>query len=254
MTQSTSPAARPRAPQLYAEIAEAAGEYLDAIRAGSAVRLGSVMAEIWHGKRCGVSDVALEERADCLARIGCGPVLASERELTAIASSFIDFAVVRADDRVAFGTSFLMLFNDRGAWKVAGEASSVDVERDARFVSRNTERAVLDVLEEYYRSVTESDKNGIRRIFASCWHMKNHEDGALVCEGPDAFVERLDSTFPGYWDDRQIVDVQIAGNRLAYVRVDRPSTPSTTIFFFANCGGEWKIIDKAWTDGRKPID
>jgi hypothetical protein len=253
-TQSTSPAARPPASLRYAEIAETASEYLDAVRAGSAVRLGAVMADIWHGKRCGVSEVVLEERADCLARIGSRAGLAYEHELTAIAASFIDFAMVRADDRAGFGTSFLILFNDRGAWKVAGEARSVDVERDVRFVSRTTERAVLNVLEEYYRSVTASDKGGIRRIFAPCWHMKNHEGGVLVCEGVDAFVERLDNAFPAYWDDRQIADVQIAGNRLAYVRVDRPSTPSTTIFFFANYAGEWKMIDKAWTDGRKPID
>lgn len=165
-----------------------------------------------------------------------------------------DFAVVRADRFDPPASTFMLVFKDAGVWRVAGEAH-VDArmgKRDAHFAARNSERDVLDVLEAYYRAVTEGDPDAVRRIFAPCWHMKNHEDGALVVEGVEAFAARLAKPLPIYWSDRQVADVQIAFDRIAYVRVDRPSTPGTTVFLFARIGDAWLIIDKAWTDGRNP--
>jgi Putative lumazine-binding len=237
----------------YGEIAGTVDAYFEAIRSGDDHRLILVTADIWHGKRCGADGVTSEVLERFVKLVAAKSVQAGCYEITAILTSSADFAVVRADDWSGFTTRFLMLFKVDGRWRIATETTGSDLRRDARFQTRLTEHAVLSVLEEYYRCVTDSDGEGIRRIFGSCWHMKNHEEGVLVCEETDAFVKRLDESHCGYWDDRQISDVQIVGDRLAYVRVDRPSTPSTTVFLFARGLDGWKIIDKAWTDGRKPI-
>lgn len=172
--------------------------------------------------------------------------------ITSVQICHPEFAIVRADDWAACSTSIFLLLTDKTGWRIVGEAwaGAAVGERDERFASRMEEGAVLQVLEQYYRAVTDGDSQSVRRIFASIWQMKNHENGAIVSEGIDAFAARIDQgPLPGYWDDRQISDVQITSGRLAFVRVDKPSTPSTTVFLFMKIAGDWLIIDKAWSVG-----
>ncbi|MGE3930441.1 MAG: nuclear transport factor 2 family protein [Hyphomonadaceae bacterium] len=238
----------PDAATLFADVAAVASAYFDARASGDGARLDALATPIWHGKRVNATgDVVVEQRS----------ALATPSELmqiTAIAPCFDDFATVRGDNWNGCTTTFLLLFKAHGAWTVAGELSA-DVgarARDAHFAARAAEHEVLSVLHEYYRGVTHGDGAAMRRIFAPCWHMKNHEGEALVSEETEAFVQRLDGDYSTYWNDRQIADVHVAGDRIAYVRVNRPSTPSTTVFLFARTPPGWRITDKAWTDGRKP--
>jgi hypothetical protein len=65
-------------------------------------------------------------------------------------------------------------------------------------------------------------------------------------------VQRIEAgPLPGYDHNRHIADVQVIARRIAYVRVDRPSTPSTTVFALHRGDDGWRLIDKVWTDGGK---
>lgn len=241
----------------------AAADYFDAKRHGDVSRLKPLLAAVWHGKQALPGEkLQLEGRDAVLARMaraGDG----KDWDITGLHACFGDFAIVRADTWSEPATCFALMFRERGVWVVAGEASveAAAGERATHFAARSDEAQVLQTLERYYRAVTDGDPDEVRRIFASCWHMKNHDEDAppadapVISEGTDAFAKRLEpGPLPNYWTDRQIADVQIAANRIAYVRVDRPSTPSTTVFLFARIGGAWLVIDKAWTDGRKRIE
>lgn len=241
------------------DVATTAAAYLVAKQTGDAISLEHLVADIWHGKHVGRDGVQLETRAELLARIKAGPENCTAT-VTSIHRCFSDFAIVRADAWEAPGTSMLLAFKEHGAWRIAGEASAEAINgvRTARFEPSDAEARVFAVLADYYRAVTEGTPDLVRQAFAPCWHMKNHDeahpgpDAPLTAEETDSFAARIGQPLPGYWDDRQIADVQIMWDRLAYVRVNRPSTPSTTVFLFARDHGGWKIIDKAWTDGRKP--
>lgn len=252
--RSVHPAAR-----CIADVAAVAAAYFVAKQTGDAEAVENLTAPIWHGKHVSAGGARLETRAELIARIKAGPENCTAT-VTSVQRCFDDFAIVRADAWESAGTALLLMFKERGVWRVAGEASAeaVNGARAARFGSSGAETAVLIVLADYYRAVEHGDPALVRSVFAPSWHMKNHDEDApaiealLLAEETDVFAARLAQPLPGYWNDRQIADVQVMWDSLAYVRVDRPSTPSTTVFLFAREPAGWKIIDKAWTDGRKP--
>lgn len=162
-----------------------------------------------------------------------------------------DLVVVRTDEPARPSAAFHYVFYVDGAWRIAGqaEADAASGARDAVFSARMEEAAVLAVLERYYRAVVQGDPAALDRIFAACWLMRNHELGAVVAEGVEAFAQRLaPGPLPDYGDDRQIADVQIVYDRLAFVRVDRPTALTITAFAFMKIKGAWRVIDKLWTD------
>ena len=216
--------------------------------------LQRILHPVWSAKRAAPAGRAeVEERASFIRRAMTIAPEIDDRVITSVQICHPEFAVVRADDWTACSTSIFLLLVDKTGWRIVGEAwaGAAVGERDARFASRMEEGAALQVLEQYYRAVTDGDPQFLRRIFAPIWQMKNHENGEIVSEGTDAFVARIDQgPLPGYWDDRQISDVQIVSGRLAFARVDRPSTPSTTVFLFMKIAGDWLIIDKVWSVGR----
>ena len=54
----------------------------------------------------------------------------------------------------------------------------------------------------------------------------------------------------GYVNDRQIADVQVAWDRLAWVHVDKPSGCVSTVFTFFRIGDAWRMVDKAWSEAK----
>ncbi len=252
--QPLSAACRLDAAQCYAAVAGLVANFLDAAGRGDAAALAPLLDPIWQRK--GISPdgaITIETRDDFLTRMQGGGAVPGAAHLSCVQACFGDFAIARLDHWESVSSAILLVFKVGGAWRIAGEAHA-DASaggRSPRFRARDTEREVLDVLEAYYRAVTGGDPAAIREIFAPCWSMTNHEAADIVSEGTDAFVRRLEEgPLPTYWDDRQIADVQIIANQLAYVRVDKPSTPSTTVFMFARAGSQWQVIDKAWADGR----
>ncbi len=198
---------------------------------------------LWHSKSVTAQDTLL------VAGEGGLSVSIFEPAITSVQMFFGDFAIVRADSWVAPAATLFFLFKCHGRWRIAGEASasaSVGARR-AAYDPQTAERDVLDVLGVYYRAVETGDGAALDRIFHPAWHMKNIEGGRVVAEGGDAFRKRLEKPTHGYTRDRQIADVQIVFDRMAFVRIDKPSTPGVTAFVFFKLAGRWLIVDKVWS-------
>lgn len=246
-------------PNAYAEVASAVWRYYDGVAEADEAMLVEVLDPIWNGKRMRASDetLAVEEKDDFVARIleqGPTPTLSDKCHLTSVQVYFDDFAIARTDDWERAAATIFTLFKARGVWRIVGEASSGAEygTRQARFNPQTAEVEVLSVLAIYYRAVEEGDPDALRRIFDPGWHMKNHEGETLVSENKATFVARAESgPFEGYVNDRQIADVQIVFDRMAYVRIDKPSRSVVTVFIFFRLGDEWVVVDKAFSSLHK---
>lgn len=201
---------------------------------------------LWTGKRADGGAVRVETGSGAAATIlRCADV-------SSIHLAFDGFAVARLDDWAGRWAALHLLFRVRDRWRIAGSATVSAASRSgvAPFRPTDDERGVLDVLASYYSAVRDGDPGMIERIFSPAWEMKNHEGDVLVREDKPTFIARIaKGPLPGYDDDRLISDVQVIHGALAYVRVDRPSRPSTTVFLFMREGDAWRIVDKAWMDG-----
>jgi hypothetical protein len=233
----------------FADVAGVVSIFVDAAARGDLATCDRVLDPVWHGKFQGavggpVSAFAKAE-AHARARESGAP--------TSVQVFFGDFAVVRCDDWRAGRASMFLLFKNNGAWRIAGEAGVAAGERrtEKPFDPRTTEREVLDVLDVYYRAVEAGDSAPLRDIFHAQWHMKNHEGGKVVAEDRAAFIRRIDAgPTRRYNRDRHVADVQIVFDSLAYVRIDKPSTPGVTVFLLFKTDGAWSIVDKAWSMAR----
>ena len=238
------------------EAALVAGALIDfhqSIKACDTSKLAALTHPVWNAKIMAEGGaIHLLSRESILETIGFNKAMAADPLVSSIDFSHGRMAIARVDDWSARMTSVQLLLRDRASWVHVGELTNEAYDAaDARFSSRRTESAILDVLQRYYRAVTNGDPATIDEIFHPLWQMKNHEGDMIVSEVKSAFIARIEAgAVEGYDADRQVSGVKIIAHRLAYVRVDRPSTPSTTSFFLAKCGDEWRITDKIWVGGR----
>jgi hypothetical protein len=198
---------------------------------------------VWHGKSVSADETLLVAGEGGLS----APIV--EPAVTSVQMFFGDFAVVRADSWADPAATFFFLFNCDGRWRIAGEVSAraaLGVRR-AAYDPQTAERDVLDVLDVYYRAVETGDAAALERVFHPAWHMKNIEGGRVVAEGREAFAKRLEKPTRGYIRDRQIADVQVVFDRMAFARIDKPSTPGVTVFALFKLAGRWLIVDKVWS-------
>jgi len=171
--------------------------------------------------------------------------------LTSVQVHYDNFAIARVDSRAATDVLILTLFRIGGDWSVAGEtfASGRSGRVEKRFNPRTATDEVLAVMDVYYRAVELGRPDDLGPILADGWHMKNPESGRLAVEGKQRFIRRIaGGPLPGYYDDRQVADVQVVYDHLAVVRVDNPATRSTTVFTYMRLDGEWLMVDKSWSE------
>lgn len=218
--------------------------------------LAPLLFPFWRRKWVGKNGAISIQISDELTSSGSSgqPEFAANPHFSSIQLCFGDFAIVRADAWVTRATDFHLLFKQQGTWRIAGTVSldAASGRHDEAYATRPEEAAVLAVLGAYYQAVTAGDGRTIERIFAPMWEMKNHQDGIVAVEDKQSFADRIHARpVPGYNEDRQIADVQIIADRLAYVRIDKPSVPVSTVFFLLKSAEGWSIIDKAWSAGDK---
>lgn len=246
-------------PNVYAEVASVVQRYHDAVaRADSAVLL-ELLDPIWSGKRLTApsSGLAVETRDAFIVRVrkeGPTPVTRDQQQLTSVQVYFDDFAVARTDDWKGAAATICTLFKTRGVWRIVGEVSSGAAlgTRQARFNPFTAHAEVLRVLDVYYRAVEAGEAEPLSRIFDPGWQMKNHEGEALAAEDKPTFLSRIArGPLAEYADDRQIADVQIVYDRLAYVRIDKLSKSVVTVFLFFRRGSGWVMVDKAFSSLEK---
>lgn len=234
-------------PDAYAGAARAVETFAAALAAGDAAAMAGVLDPVFTARSVG-EDGALraQSREDFLKSLSPN----AQAHLTSLQLFFDDFAVARLDDWQGRSAQLLTLFRTEAGWRLAGVSSAraADGVHAARFNPDIAARAVLDVLDVYYTSVDEDDAAPLARAFHADWRMKNLEGGAVASEPKGIFMARLGGgKHKGYAGDRQIADVQVIYDRLAFVRVDKPSTPGVTVFIFYKVNGEWAIVDKAWS-------
>ncbi len=233
----------------YAEVATVVRRYQRAAAGRDMPVLDELMSPIWNGKRATGADGAFAVNTKEIA-LGVAGGSRQDGDLTSVQMYFDDFAVARTDDWKNPATTIYTLFKTAGAWRIAGEASTSAAvgTRQARYTPSTAEGEVLRVLGGYYRAVVDGDADVLDTVFHPDWHMKNHEAGDLVSEDRATFKARIRNTpLKAYANDRQIADVQIAWDRLACVRVDKPSSSGVTVFLFFRVGAKWQIVDKAWS-------
>lgn len=230
----------------YAAVADFALAYTTHRASGDSTCLSPLLADIWHCKYL--------DEAGAL-RVETSPMRAPRSPLVDPQLSCLQLcghrlAIARFDCWRERNASLLfMLLDADGTWRAVGETilSREATVSPAKFTVTSAERDVLEVVGRYYGAVESGDQTTLQRIFADGWHMKNHSGQALVVEDKPHFIARIiPGAFETYADHRQVGDVQVIGGRMAYVRVDKPSAPVTTVFSLFRVGHEWLIADKVW--------
>jgi Putative lumazine-binding len=244
---------------VYSEVAGTVSRYYDALAQADKAMLDELLAPIWNGKHLAAPNngLAIGTKDALLARVleqGPTPIKRGQPQLTSVQVYFADFAIARADDWERAGATIFILFKLQGVWRIVGEASA-GAEfgvRQKRFNPFTAQAEVLRVLDVYYRAVEAGEPEPLRNIFDPGWQMKNHEGTALVAEDKATFLSRIArGPLAEYADDRQVADVQIVYDRLAYVRIDKPSKSVVTVFLFFRLGGGWVMVDKAFSSLEK---
>ncbi|MEM9529348.1 MAG: nuclear transport factor 2 family protein [Pseudomonadota bacterium] len=201
---------------------------------------------IFHRKRVAGGQLQVTDASQAQA----GPDAPRTRfELTSIDVYYDGFALVRVDERDVPRTLVLTLFHQNGTWTLVNEVEvgGADAKRNPVFSSATSADEVMQAMATYYEAVEFGRAAPLNALFHPQWHMKNPEDGVLVAEGKAAFLERIDGRpVAGYYEDRQVTDLQILYDTIAVVRVDKPASRSTTLFTLFREQGRWRIIDKAW--------
>lgn len=187
-----------------------------------------------------------------LDRISDMPAISATSKITSIQTYFGDFAIARTDDWQAPNASLLTAFKTSQGWRIATEATTAGcATRAERFSPEIAARDVLVVLDGYYSAVDADNPAPLEQVHHPDWQMKNHESDKIAAEGRTVFAKRLsDDQHDGYANDRQIADVQIIYDCLAFVRIDKPSSLGVTVFTFYRDNNEWVIVDKAWSHSK----
>ena len=211
----------------------------------------SVVHSTWHRKLVDHDGVSVTAR-DGFQAVG-GP--SGRHEITTIQLNYDDFAIVRVDDRSFASVLLLTLFIEDGKWFVVNEVNlAPDVgTRNPHFSAENAAAEVSAAMAVYYEAVEFGRPEDLESLFNEHWHMKNPDNNELVAEDKPTFIKRIESgPSEGYYDDRQVTGLEILFDKVALMRVDNPTTRSTTVFTFVRMDSDWQMIDKSW--GYPPED
>ena len=234
----------------FSDIVTRTAEYIDWRRRGSnAAEAPLHAADVWNGRFHSGDTLHMLGRADASEM----PAMPDEPRITLVQSFHDDFAIARIDDWRAPATLLLTLFRTSEGWRVATEAMAPAdcVSRAAQYSPDIAARPVLEALGVYYSAVERENADALDSVFHQHWRMKNHENDVAVSEGQNIFATRLTGNqHTGYTDDRQIADVQVIYDCMAFVRIDKPSSTGVTVFTFYRSGDAWRIVDKAWTSPK----
>jgi hypothetical protein len=115
--------------------------------------------------------------------------------------------------------------------------------------------AIHEVMAKYYQGVEEAQSELLDEAFHPEWLMRDTdtpEAALLGVEGKGAFILRVTKhgPYPGYAEDRVIVSMALGCDHLAYVRVNKDSSLSSTDFFLYRVADRWAIMDKIWMNPR----
>ncbi|MEO1048997.1 MAG: nuclear transport factor 2 family protein [Bacteroidota bacterium] len=116
--------------------------------------------------------------------------------------------------------------------------------------------AIYAYMGKYYRAVEKAEVNLLDEVFHSGWFMRDTDtpkEATLNVENKATFIKRVKDhgPYPGYASERVFADVGMANDDLAFVRVNRAATRSSTCFFLFKMANGWTIMDKLWVPVRE---
>lgn len=118
--------------------------------------------------------------------------------------------------------------------------------------------AIYTTMAKYYEGVEKAETDLLDMVFHQEWLMKdtdNPEENVLNVEDKATFIKRVKNHGPyqGYAKERIFANVGIAYDNLAFIRVNKDLSRSSTCFFLFKIGGEWTIMDKFWRNRGKEV-
>jgi len=124
------------------------------------------------------------------------------------------------------------------------------------FDQRNLDQHAKDLSEiyasmaKYYEAVEIGNMEYLETVFHTDWTMRDTDtpdEATLNVEDKDRFYERVrNRPLPGYAEGREFTTTSLANGHLAFMRINKKSSKSSTSFMFFKINGEWIIMDKVW--------
>lgn len=127
------------------------------------------------------------------------------------------------------------------------------------FDSNNLEQNTQDLssiytgMAKYYEAVEKANVVLLDEVFHDQWFMRDTDtpdEASLNVEGKQTFIKRVQDhgPYPGYASERAFATVSMANDDLAFVRINKAPSRSSTSFFFFKISESWKIVDKLWVN------
>lgn len=110
---------------------------------------------------------------------------------------------------------------------------------------------IISVMASYYEGVEYSDEEKLNASFHSSWQMRDNDgtDNKFIhIEDKATFIKRVKDhgNYEDYASQRKIVAIEVIHDQLAFVRIDKSPSRSSTLFFLVKIDNVWIIIDKLW--------
>lgn len=120
---------------------------------------------------------------------------------------------------------------------------------------------IISVMANYYEGVEYSDEEKLNTSFHSTWQMRDNDgtrNNFIHIEDKPTFIQRVKDhgNYKDYASQRKIGTIEVIHNQLAFIRIDKSSSRSATLFFLARIDDVWMIIDKLWVyqeENFKPL-
>ena len=115
------------------------------------------------------------------------------------------------------------------------------------------QKSILDRMAMYYEGVEKAEISMLESVFHNTWVMRDSDtpnEQTLNVENKTTFLKRVrdHGPYPGYAEDRVFANIGMANEHLAFVRINKASSRSSTYFFLFKVEDEWVIMDKIWAN------
>lgn len=112
--------------------------------------------------------------------------------------------------------------------------------------------AIYASMAKYYEAVEIGNVEYLESVFHVDWYMRDTDtpdEAILNVEDKNRFYERVrNRPLPGYAEGREFTTTSLANGHLAFMRINKKSSKSSTSFMFFKINGNWVIMDKVWVN------
>ena len=117
-------------------------------------------------------------------------------------------------------------------------------------------KAIQSVMARYYEGVERAKGDLLEEVFHSAWYMRdNDSEDRIQHHGQNKrdFIDMVvkHGLYKGYAHARKIADLSFIYEHLAFVRVNKDPSRSSTSFFLYKIEGRWWLMDKLWVYPRE---